>query len=108
VYYFDPKDRETKELAPGVRTRTFWGENLLLSVLEMDPNSEVPSHTHSHEQGGIIIQGEVEMGIAGEAMTIGPGYVYVIPGDVEHWAKSGAQGAKVMDVFSPVREEFKY
>ena len=108
MYYFDPKDRETKELAPGVRTRTFWGENLLLSVLEMDPNSEVPSHTHPHEQGGIVIQGELEMGIAGESRTIGPGAVYVIPGDVEHWAKSGTQGARVMDVFSPVREEFKY
>lgn len=80
----------------------------MLSMLEMDPDSIVPSHTHPHEQGGVIIEGDVVMGIAGEDRTIGPGDVYVIPGNVEHWAKAGAHGARVMDVFSPVREEFKY
>lgn len=108
MYYYDPKSRQTKELAPGVRTRTFWGEKVLLSVVEFDPSSEVPNHTHPHEQGGMMLEGELEMDIAGETRTLRPGDVYIIPGDVEHWARSGSMPARVLDIFSPVREEFKY
>ena len=108
MYYHDPQERQTKELAPGVRTRTFWGDNLLLSVVDLDPNSDVPNHTHPHEQGGMMLDGELEMGIAGETRLLKPGDVYIIPGNIEHWAKSGGSPARVLDIFSPVREEFKY
>ena len=45
------------ELSPGARTRTFWGENMLFSLVGADANSEVPPHIHSHEQGKVIIEG---------------------------------------------------
>ena len=108
MYFYDAKERAAKELAPGARTRTFWGDNMLLSIVEIDPNSEVPNHTHPHEQGGIMLEGEIEMNIAGESRTLKQGDVYIIPGNVEHWVKSGSAPAKVLDIFSPVREEFKY
>ena len=78
MYFHDPEKRQTKELAPGVRTRTFWGKNLLLSVVELDPNSEVPNHTHPHEQGGMMLEGEMEMNIAGETRLLKPGDAYMI------------------------------
>ena len=108
MYFHDPEKRQTKELAPGVRTRTFWGKNLLLSVVEIDPNSEVPNHTHTHEQGGMMLEGEMEMNIAGETRLLKPGDAYIIPGNVEHRATTGNSVARVLDIFSPVREEFKY
>ena len=56
-HFADAADRESMELAPGARTRTFWGENMLFSLVGADANSEVPPHTHSHEQGKVIIEG---------------------------------------------------
>ncbi len=108
MYFFDPNERDAKELAPGVITRTFWGDNQLLSIVELEPHSEVPNHTHPHEQGGLILEGELEMNIAGESRILKPGEGYVIPGGVEHYARSGDVPAKVLDIFAPVREEFKY
>ena len=108
MYYHDAKQRATKELAPGVRTRTFWGDEMLLSIVEFDPNSDVPNHTHPHEQGGMMLEGELEMDIAGQTKVLLPGDVYIIPGNVEHWARSGDSPVRVLDIFSPVREEFKY
>ena len=108
MYYHDPKERDSKELAPGVRTRTFWGDNMLLSIVDLDPNSEVPNHTHPHEQGGTVLEGELEMNIAGETRMLKPGDVYIIPGNVQHLARSGGSSVRVLDIFSPVREEFKY
>jgi quercetin dioxygenase-like cupin family protein len=96
------------DLVPGARTRTFWGEQMLLSLVEVDANSEVPLHTHTHEQGGVIIEGELEMSIGGEVKLLKPGDMYIIPGNVEHYAKANAVKAVALDIFSPVREEFKY
>ena len=107
-YFVDAASRGTMDLVPGARTRTFWGENMLLSLVEIDANSEVPPHVHPHEQGGIVIEGEMEMGIDGEVKLLKPGDMYIIPGNVEHYAKCGASPAKALDIFSPVRQEFIY
>ena len=107
-YFLDASGREPMELVPGARTRTFWGEQMLFSLVEVDANSEVPLHTHPHEQGGIIIEGELEMSIGGEVRLLKPGDMYMIPGNVEHYTKAYAVKAVALDIFSPVREEFKY
>ena len=49
-YFVDAENRDPMTLVPGARTRTFGGENILLSLVEIDANSEVPTHTHTHEQ----------------------------------------------------------
>ena len=67
-----------------------------------------PDHTHPHEQGGMLLEGELEMVIAGESRALKPGDIYIIPGNVEHLARTRASKARVLDIFSPVREEFKY
>jgi len=107
-YFKTVRGRRTKELVPGARTRTFWGENILLSLVEIDAHGHVPNHTHPHEQAGIVIEGEMEMGIGGEVRVLKPGDMYIIPGGVEHYARCGDTPAKALDIFSPVREEFKY
>ena len=107
-YFKDAQSRDYMQLVEGARTRTFWGERILLSLVEIDANSEVPKHTHPHEQAGILIEGELEMGIGGEVKVLKPGDMYIIPGDVEHYARCGDTPALALDIFSPVREEFKY
>ena len=76
-YFIDASDRKPMELAPGVHTRTFWGEQMLLSLVEVDANTEMPLHTHPNEQGGIIIEGEFELGIGGEVKVLNPGDIYI-------------------------------
>ena len=107
-YFIDTSDRKPMEVVPRARARTFWGEQMLLSLIEVDANSEVPRHTHPHEQVGIIVEGELEMGIDGEVKLLKPGDMYIIPGNVEHYAKAYEVKALALDIFSPVREEFKY
>ncbi len=106
-YYPDTKAREIKELAPGVLARTFWGVNLMLALVTLDPDAEVLSHKHPHEQAGIVLSGEVGFVIAGETRILRAGDVYLIPSNVEHSAKAGSNRAEVIDIFSPVREDLK-
>lgn len=107
-YFCDLEQREAKEVGPGMQIRTFWGEQTLVSVVDLAAHSEVPLHHHPHEQTGTVISGSIEMTIAGESRWLQPGDTYLIPGGVEHGARTGDGPTRVMDVFCPVREEYKY
>lgn len=107
-YFCDVENRAVKTLVLGVHARTFWGEQMLLAVVVLEPQAVVPLHSHPHEQAGTVMEGELRLTIAGEVLWLKPGDTYIIPGGVEHMAEAGAGGARILDVFSPVREEYKY
>lgn len=107
-YFCDLESRETKEIAPGIRIRTFWGDQMLLSIADLDANAMLPTHSHPHEQAGTVISGELELTIGGETRRLKPGEPFVIPGDVEHSGRAGDTPVRVMDVFSPVRQDYQY
>ena len=108
MVYPDLKNRVAKELLPGIIARTFWGEEMLAAVVDLDPHTELPAHSHPHEQLGIVIEGQIQFDIDGHIQILQPGDVYLIPGGVQHAAQTFDHPAKVMDVFSPVREEYKF
>ncbi len=106
--FYNPQERDPKELFPGIHTRTFWGEHVLLSLLEMEPHGDVPPHSHAHEQMGLVLEGEMEMTIGDETRVVKEGEIFVIPGNVEHSVRVGDKRTRVLDIFSPVREEYQY
>lgn len=66
------------EIAPiqvwqGVRARRVQGDQLTLAIVELDPDAEVPEHTHPAEQNGMVITGEMTFRIADEERRLGPG-----------------------------------
>ena len=107
-FFIDLKSRKQKEMVKGVRTRTFWKEKMLMSLVDLDPNSEVATHTHSEEQCGYVTKGTLEMMIGEERRLLKEGDLYHIPGNVPHYAKAGPKGATVLDVFSPLRTVLQY
>jgi quercetin dioxygenase-like cupin family protein len=108
MFFYDPSNRDPKELLPGIVARTFWEKNMLAAVVDLDPHTELPLHSHPHEQLGIVLEGEIEFTVHLETKVLKPYEIYVIPGDVPHAAKTFDHPVKVMDIFSPVREEYKY
>lgn len=108
MYFYSPDERATKTLFGDFTARTFWGEKMLISLVDLPAGSVVPLHSHPHEQVGIMLEGEATFTVGGETRTLKPGDIYIIPGGVEHTVTTGPQDAKALDVFSPVREEYKY
>ena len=108
AYFNDLESREAKEIAPGVRIRTFWGSQMLLSIADFEPNAVIPTHSHPHEQSGTVIYGALELTIGEETRLLKPGDTYIAPGGVAHGGRTGDAPTRVMDIFSPVREEYKY
>lgn len=106
--FYDLDARPSKELFAGVTTRSFWGDNLLLSYVTLRPNALAPAHSHPHEQAGIVLSGAMDFTIGDETRTLHPGEMYLAPGNVVHQASAGAEGCVVVEVFSPVRESLQY
>ena len=104
--FIDISNVEPIEPAPGCRMRTPYGDNLMLSYLEMDEDAVVPLHDHPHEQGGILLEGRMELTIGDEMRVCEAGSLFIIPPDTPHKAVAVGGPAKVLDVFSPVREDY--
>ncbi len=95
------------ELASGVSGRPLFGEGAMLNLIRFEPGATVPLHSHRHEQLGIVLEGMQALVVDGVAHELGPFEAYVLPGGVEHSAYCGPEGALVLDVFAPVREDYQ-
>jgi len=104
--FIDLNKQPTLNVAPGCRLRTPHGENLMLSYVEMEESAEIPLHDHPHEQGGVVLSGTLRLTIGEETRAIGPGEMYLIPPNVPHRAIAEGGPVVVMDVFSPIREDY--
>lgn len=94
------------EPVPGCRMRTPFGQHLMLSYLEMEAGAEVPRHQHPHEQGGILLRGKLQLTIGDETRMVEAGAMFLIPPNTPHRAVAVEGPAVVLDVFSPIREDY--
>ena len=95
-----------RKLAEGVTTRVFVGEKAMLSVARLAPNASGQVHSHPEEQWGICIEGSCVRIQDGKEHPVKAGDFWCTPGGVPHDIRAGAQGATVIDVFSPPRQEY--
>lgn len=105
-YFVHRNDCARHQIFPGVEIFTAAGQQVMLSLVELDPRSEVPEHSHPHEQLGLLLEGELDFVIGDERQTLVAGDMWRIPGGVSHRVKAGEQGARALDVFHPVREDY--
>jgi quercetin dioxygenase-like cupin family protein len=94
------------ELTDGIAARPLFGEGAMLNLIEFEPGSVVPEHEHPHEQLGLVLRGLQILIVQGIEHSLGPMEGYVLPGGVRHAARCGPEGATVLDVFQPVREDY--
>ena len=95
-----------KTLAPGIAGHYAHGDKCTFGLVHLQKGSEVPLHSHPHEQITYIIKGQLQMVIDGEDCLLEQGMYYVISSNVMHSAVALAD-CELIDVFSPVREEYK-
>ena len=96
-----------RQLAPGLTTRIFAGDEAMLSVVAFEPHAEGTLHSHPEEQWGVMLEGDGIRTQGGEDIPVKAGDFWRTPGGVPHTLKAGANGARVLDVFSPPREEYR-
>ena len=106
-YFLDREDCSQHNIFPGVDIFTAAGEKMMLSYVEFQPGAVVEPHSHPHEQMGLLLEGQLTFVIGDEQRTLSPGQMWRIPGDVVHSATAGDQPVKALDVFDPIREDYR-
>lgn len=94
-------------LGEGIRTSIFPGEQVMLSVVRVEPHSSGTVHSHPNEQWGVLLEGKCTRIQNGEEVDCEVGDFWCSPGGVPHGIRTGDSGAVILDIFSPPREEYK-
>jgi quercetin dioxygenase-like cupin family protein len=92
---------------PGVQARTCAADCMLMALVDLQPHAVVEEHSHPHEQVGLWLQGKAVFTIGGEQKTVQAGDMYRIPGHVRHKVVVLEEPARALDIFHPVREEYR-
>ena len=97
---------EVREIFPGLRARIVHSARTSQSWVEIDEGATFPEHKHPHEQVVNVLEGVLELTVNGEVARLEAGDVFVIPPDTLHSGRA-LTACRVLDVFAPVREDYR-
>jgi len=101
---------EVQHPAEGIERRLIHLDQLLTAVLDFSngPQTEPdPMHSHVHEQTSYIAEGEVLFFMEGEEpQHLKAGDMFYVPSGKMHCIQLLSKTARLVDSFSPVREDF--
>ena len=107
LYFPESSECARHTIFPGVDIRTCAADKMMLSLVDLAPHSVVEEHSHPHEQVGMLLSGQATFYIGDEQKTLKAGDFYRIPGHVRHKVIVLDQPTKAIDIFCPVREEYR-
>jgi len=99
---------EGKESAPesGLKRRVLaYNDKLFLAEHEMVKGWVGAVHNRPHEQSVDVVHGHVRITCQGTTVDVRRGDTFVVRGGVEHGA-SAIEDSRVVDVFTPCREDY--
>ena len=91
---------------PGIERRMAVGDALMICRLRFEPFTVTAVHRHPHEQMTMVERGRVRFFIEGEERIARAGDVLHFPSNLEHGATMMDEEVVLVDVFTPIREEF--
>jgi quercetin dioxygenase-like cupin family protein len=94
------------QIWPGLIGRALSGAEATLAQIELEPAIDVPEHSHVNEQIGILTGGSLTFRIGDEEKELVPGATWVIPAYVPHSVTAGPDGAALIEVFVPARDDW--
>ena len=102
------------ELTPEViaprRTRYLaYTEKLMMVVMDFQdgPTSDPdPPHSHPHEQVSYVVSGEINIFLNNEPTRLGPGDLFTVPPNLPHSVQLLSEHVRLVDTFSPIRQDF--
>jgi quercetin dioxygenase-like cupin family protein len=99
---------QRKILRPGMTRRVAHLNNIMVAVIDVEEPMEEPDppHSHPHEQITYVAEGDLWFIIGIERYRLQKGDLIVIPAEEPHTIQTISRDVRLIDSFSPVREDF--
>lgn len=94
------------EISKGFTARMIHTDNMTLAYVDVDEGADLAEHAHVHEQVLNMLEGRFELTVNGTPHILETGDVFAIPSNVPHSGR-GLTKCRILDVFNPVREDFR-
>jgi quercetin dioxygenase-like cupin family protein len=104
--YYNWSELPARDRGKGIRLRTVHSQRMTAAHWEFEPETDLPEHSHPHEQLTLLQEGDFELTVGGVSRRLRIGDVVVIPPQVPHSGRA-LSASRVIDIFAPVREDFK-
>ena len=93
------------QLNPLIGRQMLHTERITLARITLGKGAVVPRHEHENEQIATVLEGRVRFVVDGESFEVGPGESVPLAANVPHEV-TALEDSVVLDVFSPVREDW--
>jgi quercetin dioxygenase-like cupin family protein len=98
-----------EQIREGAERRIGRTDNLMIVVVDFHdgPKEQAdPPHSHPHEQVSYVAQGEIVFLMDGQQTRLGPGDIFLIPSGRPHSIQQLTEHVRLVDCFTPIREDF--
>jgi quercetin dioxygenase-like cupin family protein len=101
--FIDTSQLQVKEPLAGWQGRYFNTESMTFGYYAVVAGASIHEHAHPNEEVWHVIEGKLEVTIAGQTQIAGPGAVAVVPANTAHSVKALSDGRAIV-VDSPRRD----
>ena len=88
VTFIETGQLKVKEPREGWRGRFFHSRNMTFAYYTVVAGAWIDKHSHSNDEVWNVVDGQLEITIAGETRVAGPGCAVVVPPDTAHSVKA--------------------
>jgi quercetin dioxygenase-like cupin family protein len=84
-------------------------DRLMTAVIDFSDgptNRPDPAHSHPHEQITYVAQGEIYFCVEDEKHHLRSGDLFTVPGNVPHSIQLLTDKVRLVDTFTPIRDDF--
>ena len=106
VQHWNWQEVPVEQIGEGIERQMIVGDRLMVCRLRFAPHVVTPPHDHVHEQITLVEKGPVLFTIGDEQRIARTGDVLHFPPNSWHGATMLDEEVVLIDIFSPVREDF--
>ncbi|HUR97067.1 MAG TPA: cupin domain-containing protein [Pyrinomonadaceae bacterium] len=95
-----------ERIGEGIDRQMVVGQKIMICRLRFDAFVVTPAHRHPHEQMTLVMKGKVKFTLDTEERIVSAGDVLHFPSNHWHGATMLDEEVVLIDIFSPIREDF--
>jgi len=94
--FVDARKLTVREPLPGWKGRYFHSDSMTFAYYDIEAGASIHEHSHPNEEIWHVIEGELEVTIAGQTQVARPGCAAIVPANTPHSVRALSKGRTIV------------